>query len=387
MAREISEAEVVDSLKTHLLEQGLQGYRVGNVLVDAHPAYTHSRFIQRLEPTARIPIGGAYPDMLCTLARPDRSAIIGFEVKASGAASNGGVGQASQYRRGVHYAYLAFPGRAANQELKALASRNGVGLLLRDDNRWNEVLRPDDPLPLPWTADSVAAALHGVPAVRRLQLNHPLNYLVVPWLAVSFPQVGVLRAMEQHWPDLRSASSRKHALDGAMALGLLDMGGRLTLEGLTTADLLSSAGFPPTRPIDKRRRLVESAPAVAAVARVVLLRQATVRLIVDTLRTVTKPLSTPELFLAARHLDLLLASTLLLSDPSRGEEKHLKAEHFKGVDFNPSVVFKFKQALWHAGLLSTPIHKSAGRGAADYEAAADIWAFDSDHVGRLATWR
>jgi hypothetical protein len=379
MARGTSEAEVIDSLKEHLLDQGLQGYRVGDVLVDAHPAYTSSRFSQRLEPTARIPIGSVYPDMLCTLERPDRPAIIGFEVKASGAELTGGVGQASRYRQGVHYAYLAFPGRAANKELEALAHRNGVGLLLRVNNSWSEVLRPDDPLPLPWMAESVAAALRGVPVVRRLQLNHPLNYLVVPWLAVRFPQVELMRAMEQHWPDLGSLSSRKHAIDGAMALGLLDMDAKPTLDGLTTADLLSSAGFPPTQPIKKRCRLTEVAPAVAAVARVVLLRQATVRLIIDTLRGAAKPLSTPDLFRAARRSNSLLASALLLSDASRGE-----AEHFEGVDFNPSVVFKFKQALWHAGLLSTPIHESAGKRAVDYEAAADMWAFDSDHVGRLA---
>ncbi len=51
---------------------------------------------------------------------------------------------------------------------------------------------------------TVVAALQGIPVTRRLWLNHPLNYLVVPWLAVSFPRESVLNGMgmTKHWPAL-----------------------------------------------------------------------------------------------------------------------------------------------------------------------------------------
>ncbi len=376
MTRLASEAEVVHSLKTHLLERGLQGLLVGDVLVDSQPSYLQSKFARSLEPVGRVPIEGAYPDLLCTLLRPTWPSVVGFEVKPTMGDWVMGLAQARRYRRGVHYAYLALPGSAANRELEETARGDGIGLLLRVDREWREVLAPNQPLPQPWTVGSVVAALQGIPVTRRLQLNHPLNYLVVPWLAVSFPRESVLDAMTKHWPDLQSEGTRRHAIEGASVLGLIDTSGRPTLEGLTTAELLSAVGFSVSTRIDKRLRLAEAAPAVAAVARAVLLRQAAVRLVLDTLRHAARPLPVPRLFLAARQTDEFLARSLFLADPSRND-----LEHLEGVAFNASAVFKFKQVLWHAGLLATKAHSSSGRKAAAYDAAADAWALDARYLG------
>lgn len=375
MTRLASEAEVVHSLKTHLLERGLQGAPVGDVLVDSQPSYLHSRFARSLEPVGRVSIDGAYPDLLCTLQRPTWPSVVGFEVKPSAGDWVMGLAQARRYRRGVHYAYLALPGAEANRELKETARRDGIGLLLRVEREWREVLAPDQPLPQPWTMGTVVAALQGIPITRRLQLNHPLNYLVVPWLAVRFPREPVLDAMAKHWVDLQSEDTRKQAIDGAIILGLMDREGRPTIDGLTTAELLSAVGFSLATPIKKKPRLAEEAPAVAAVARAVLLRQAAVRLVLDTLRRVARPLPAPKLFLAAMGTDEFLARSLFLAEPSRDD-----LEHLDGAAFNASAVFKFKQMLWHAGLLKTKAHPSAGGKSTEYDAEDDKWALDARYL-------
>ncbi|WNG43781.1 hypothetical protein F0U60_06480 [Archangium minus] len=375
MTRLAPEAEVVHSLKVHLLARGLQGLPVENVLVDSQPSYLQSRFARSLEPVGRVPIDGAYPDLLCTLQRPTWPSVVGFEVKPSVSDWVMGLAQARRYRRGVHYAYLALPGPVANPEMEETARRDGIGLLLRVEREWREVLAPAQPLPHPWTMGTVVAALQGIPVTRRLQLNHPLNYLVVPWLAVSFPRESVLDAMSRHWPDLQSEGTRKHAIEGASVLGLIDSSGKPTLDGLTTAELLSAVGFSLSSPIDKRRQLAEEASAVAAVVRAVLLRQAAVRLVLDTLRQSARPLPTPKLFLAAMRTDELLARSLFLADPSQND-----LENLEGVAFNPSAVFKFKQVLWHAGLLTTKAHSSAGGRATSYAAMDDEWALDERYL-------
>jgi hypothetical protein len=46
-------------------------------------------------------------------------------------------------------------------------------------------------------------------------------------------------------------------------------------------------------------------------------------------------------------------------------------------DFNPSTVFKFKQALWHAGILATKAHPTAGKNRLAYQPDKDRWALDA----------
>ena len=45
--------------------------------------------------------------------------------------------------------------------------------------------------------------------------------------------------------------------------------------------------------------------------------------------------------------------------------------------FSPSFVFQFKQALWHSGILSSQIHKTAGKGADVYEHQHDYWKLEN----------
>ena len=369
------EASVVRSLKRHLLDGGLGGVVPAQILVDADSSYMGSRYASELEPMARVDVGGGRPDLLCSTERTQGTIVSGFEVKASGRDWLQGIAQARRYRAGVHHSYLALPGRRADLEREAstMARETGVGILVREDENWLEVVRPADPIPLPWTLGSTSAVLEGVPVARRLQLNHPLNYLVVPLLAATLNTDRTLEdELAARWPDLGSPGTRRHAITGAQSLRLIDAALKPTAEGNAVADLLLGLGFTTESRPSKKARLAVVAPALAAVARFVLLQQPAVRLILRSLAATGRPVPLPELAATACRLDPPLGGALFLDDPSREFRPDLP-----GGSYNPSTVFKLKQNLWHAGLLATPYHASAGGRAADFRPAEDLWALEA----------
>jgi hypothetical protein len=196
---------------------------------------------------------------------------------------------------------------------------------------------------------------------------------------VLHPELPVHEALEAEWPDLGTLASRKHAVEGARTLRLLDNRGELTADGLVAADLLLGVGFSHAARLDKRRRLDDLAPGVAAVGRSVLLRQPAVRLILETLLEARgHALLAPALFRAARRKNEVLAGALFLSDPG------LDVETLEPGAFNPSTPFKLKQILWHAGILATKAHPSAGKRATAYQPQEDFWALDERFAGRVA---
>jgi hypothetical protein len=217
-----------------------------------------------------------------------------------------------------------------------------------------------------------------VPIARQLQLNHPLNYLVVPLLAATLaPGRSLPEELEARWPDLRSAGTRRHAVAGAMTLHLIDRDNSPTTEGLAVADLLLALGFnPATRPA-KRARLADVAPGLAAVARFVLLRQPAVQLLMRSLVDAGGRASLPELAMTAWKRDRPLGGALFLADPSSEVRPDLGGE-----SFNPTTVFKLKQNLWHAGLIAAGAHTSAGRRASTFRPDDDFWALEVAH-GRV----
>ncbi len=374
------EASVVYSLKQHLLRHGLQGARVGHVLVDSDPSYLRSSFKNKLEPMTRLSLEDARPDILCSLEQSSGKLIAGIEVKASAGDWLKGMSQAHRYRMGVHHAWLAVPDRAGDVARSAsqMARDTGVGLLVFEAERWNEVLRPADPRPLPHVVSHAAAMLDGVPVARNLQLNHPLNYLAVAFISDrKRASAALLGELTRLWRDLSTADSRRLAVSGATTLGLIDLDGRPTVEGRTVADLMEALRFDPSRTYDKRKRLADVDVALAAVARFVLLRQPAVRLVHRALAERGGSLTLPVLAIEAAHMDAGLAGALFLTDPS-GEPK----PGLPGSAYNPSTVFKLKQNLWHAGLLSTKAHASAGKRATDYQPEEDIWTLEPREATR-----
>jgi hypothetical protein len=254
-----------------------------------------------------------------------------------------------------------------------MARESGVGVLVLEGDNWHELVRPADPTPLPWTLGSTSAALEGVPAARQLQLNHPLNYLVVPLLAATLTQNRDLEEeLAARWSDLGSRGTRRHAVVGAQSLRLIDTDRKPTAEGIAVADLLLGLGFTTENRPNKRARLADVAPAVAAIARFVFLQQPAVRLILRVLATARRPFPLPELAINSIRLDPPLGGALFLDDPSLEFSPDLT-----GPSYNSSTVFKLKQNLWHAGLLSTGFHSSAGGRAANFRPAEDLWVLES----------
>jgi hypothetical protein len=368
------EATVVHSLKRFLLDGGLGGAVPAQILVDADSSYIGSRHRSDLEPMARVDVGGGRPDVLCRVERTEGVLVSGFEVKASSRDWLPGLAQARRYRAGVHHSYLALPGRRGDLERDAgtMARETGVGVLVHDDDQWHQIVRPADPVPLPWSLGATSAALEGVPIARRLQLNHPLNYLVVPLLAATLTSGRTLQEeLAARWPDLRQVSTRLKAIAGAQSLRLVDGSLTPTAEGNAVADLLLGLGFSTeTRP-SKKARLATVAPALAAVARFVLLQQPAVRLILRSLTSLNRPVPIAELAAIACRLDPPLGGALFLFDPSQEFRPDLP-----GAAYTPSTVFQLKQNLWHAGLLGIGCHSSAGRGGTVFRPAEDIWALE-----------
>jgi hypothetical protein len=370
------EAEVVAALKRHLLRKGIDGRVPESILVDADPSFLRSSWRRELEPTAQVFVGGGRPDLLCSLSTEAGPMLCGFEVKASLRNLHQGMTQASRYRAGVHRSCLALPGdpRRIEREGGEFATRNGVGLLaMLDRSEWVEVLPAPWPTPRPDESLAALRALEAVPLARQLQLNHPLNFLVVALVAAHLPPGSALpEELARRFNDLRTPDSRKAAITGAQSLRLLRRDLTLTLEGRSVADLLQSLGYSIDQPTDKRKRLLAVNPSAAAVARMVLLQQPTVRLVAETLRDRPMGLSAIALAAAASAKEPMLAAALFLSDPSGR-----MADDLDGSAFNSSTVFKLKQNLWHAGILSTKAHPTAGKRSQVYRPHDDIWRLET----------
>jgi hypothetical protein len=187
-------------------------------------------------------------------------------------------------------------------------------------------------------------------------------------------------ALEARWPDLGSPETRRHAVVGAQTLRLVDADLAPTAEGRAVADLLRAVKFAPEADHSKRQRLFEVNAAIAAVARLVLLQQPAVRLILRTLAVAGGPLTAPQLLDLSYRADPTLAGALFLGDPSRALDQ---VPLLDGADYNPSTVYKLKQNLWHAGLLATKAHPFAGGKASRYEPSDDVWALEQATAGVL----
>lgn len=210
--------------------------------------------------------------------------------------------------------------------------------------------------------------------MRQLQLNHPLNYLVVPFFTANKASGRtVLDELAARWPDLDSAGTRKHAISGATLLGLLDDSQNLTAEGLVVADLLAAVRFDPESRPSKVERLANAAPQIAAIARSVFIQLPSVRLIIRTLSDAGGTLTLSELAIASVRIDNRLGSTLFLVNPSAKPDSDSP-----GTAFVPSTVFKLKQNLWHAGFLETPRHPSSGKSAEEFLPKQDHWKLSRD---------
>jgi hypothetical protein len=371
-----SEADIVWSLKQHLQMQGLgrDRWSVSEIAVDSHGSYRQSRYSTDLEPMISMPIHGCYPDLVCAYQHPCEEGLAAFEVKGAFDDWMKGITQARTYREGVHRSYLALPEDKGSRftVLERDARECGVGVWLLKDKTWEEVIPSAAPRPNISEHRNLSAALRGVVLPRRLQLNHPLNYLAVAWSRFRSPEGQVMEAMMENWEDLGTPGSRQHAINGARYLGLLTHGDSLSRLGLTVCDLMQALDFEKAAAINKRNRFCDASPGLAAVTRFVFMQQESTKLIVEALeRSGNYGLNTEELLREAAKINEPLATGLFLTDPRDFEKQSIHSSAF-----TPSFTFQFKQTLWHSGILSTPSHKTAGKGANVYEHQHDYWKLE-----------
>jgi hypothetical protein len=182
-----------------------------------------------------------------------------------------------------------------------------------------------------------------------------------------------MEAMEENWGDLGTSGSRQHAINGARYLGLLTQDDNLSRLGITVCDLMQALDFDNSSDISKRSRFCEVSPGLAAITRFVFMQQESTKLLVETMERTGNPgFNTEELLREAVKINEPLATGLFLTDPREAEKPEIPSSAF-----SPSFVFQFKQALWHSGILTTPIHRTAGKGAAVYEHQHDYWKLDA----------
>ncbi len=93
-----SEAEVVNSLKSHLKKSGVGGSAVSSIVVDSDGSYTTSKYRSSLEPMASLRINGYRIDTICGIRLGNQPVICGFEVKPRFDEWRLGVSQAANYR-------------------------------------------------------------------------------------------------------------------------------------------------------------------------------------------------------------------------------------------------------------------------------------------------
>jgi hypothetical protein len=207
----------------------------------------------------------------------------------------------------------------------------------------------------------------------KLNLNHPLNYLVVAWVCAQESGARLMEGMEGMWGDLRKEGSRGLAIHGARYLGLIDLNDQLTSLGRIVTDLMAALDFSTACEFNKRARFCETSPGLAAITRFVLLQQEGTKLIIEALRSMENTqLNTEELLRAAERINAPLATGLFLLDPRSASELSIPSSVF-----SPSNVSSFKQVLWHSGILSTKKHPSAGRSSEEYRHKEDFWKLES----------
>ena len=354
-----SEAEVVLWLKRGLTAGALYGDAVSDVLVDADGSYTGSPHARGLRPFGTVRIGEWRPDLVCAQDRGGLGVqrVLAFEVKGLRDHEKGVV-QAERYRHGADESYVCVPGDPSSWLLRS-AERLGVGVVAATAEDVRVVAAAPVPQPEVGAREALRRRLLGERDFRAFGLNKPLHYAAAV-LAHRTPDP--VSALEEMWGLGRSAA--RMAVGGAETLGLLDRG-RLTRRGQAVAEALSYAGF--TLQHDRaltRRRLVEEAPAYAAVLRLVQLDIPVVSLIVEALESLGGEASIRELAERAFARDPGLAGAAF-GEPPEGEAWRPRS----------TTVFQLKAQLYDTGVLSSRLARGAGQANQGvYSPEQDRWA-------------
>jgi len=371
----MTEAEVIASLKQHLMMKGWEDReKIKEILVDAHHSNMNSSYAKKLEPMSHIWINNQRPDVVCLFEQSNQPVIGAFEVKKSSDDWQKGLGQARHYKDGVHYSVLAFPGRKGKKAdgLIRQADELGVGVWVYESKNWEIILPARKPQPQPWIMVNVLETVQGIHTANRIQLNSPINYLLVPFFRLLYSDLDVGKCLIE-MRELKEGVAT-HAFKGAVGLGLVDSSGQLRPKGRSLAELMIALGFKDTTGLPlkgSQQRLKHFHEGLGTLAKIMFLDLPVVRLLTSVLEGLTSPINTIELAGLMVQKDHSLTHNTLFQISDQTIRKDFVPE-----DFNPSFVFKLKQNLWHAGILRFKAHHSSGKKGSIYQPQDDFWQLE-----------
>jgi hypothetical protein len=378
----MTEPEVVKRVHSFLRAATLWEHKVGALYTDAHSTLLPFR---ELEPFQRFTLDlgdfAVHPDLVAALS--DGESLIAVEAKGSDDIVRG-LGQASLYRAGFHYSFLAASAGSLGNALVDAARRQNIGVIAVGDTT-SLVYLPTPALPDRAALRFVASQLDTAAEVRTggtFSFNLPTHYLV--WAVVMEPgrnyELAELPDTLGNYPIPRK-DGWLDALAGARKLGLVRRQGNTAaltdIGGAAKAILPDSLETWSTIHTQAARgaTLVDLQPTAGALLRLLLLRDSFTNLIVAGLRSAGGTAHFGQLAIICDQIDHARAPILFLkeeaiatlTDAQGGILWHVA----RGEDYRSQVFFQYKSILKHAGLLAPG--RLGGSSTKGYDPTADVW--------------
>lgn len=380
----MNEQEVI--LKTHrfLKTHTISKESVVNLYTDAHNTLLDH---QALKPFQRFTI-----DMGDFIAHPDLVGRLGdgeslFAVEAKGESDLiKGLAQAELYKYGFHYAFFAASSRVLGKSIVDIARRKNIGVIsVGKETRF--VHLPEAQMPLRDVYKFVSSQMDSAVHVERGQTFHfniPTHYLV--WSIILKPRTAYpFNQLKQLYRGYPLPKEWRSALSGAQKLGLVWLRGNtveLTAVGTAVKEALPYSLTEWTaihKVVGARGRAIPLAdylPEVAAVLRLLLLRDPVVRLILSGLEQFdNRSANFIELAKRCEQIDRARAQIFFLHPVSAvklsDNSGHIRWRDVIPEDFRSKMFHQFKSILKHAGLLKPT--RLGGARTRGYNPTKDIW--------------
>lgn len=373
-------------LKTHrfLKSQQLANLPVVQLYTDAHNTllpYSDLSPFQRF--TLDMGDFVMHPDLVGQLA--DGETLFAIEAKGSGDLLKG-LAQAEMYQTGFHYSFLAASAEALGTRLITIARRKNIGILSVSDNVAIANL-PEAQMPLRDPFQFISRQMDSVIQVsqgKTFQYNIPTHYLI--WTIVLHPRI---KYRTEILPELFTGypmpQGWRAALAGAQKLGLVKLSGnevQLSNVGEAVQAVLpkSITEWTAVHQIVGARGsgipLINHLPQVAAVLRLLLLRDPMVGLVIAGLeRCPNFAANFASLAIICDGLDHARAPIFFLKPESAAnltdDHGRLHWERATGQDYRSRMFYQYKSILKHAGILKPGA--LGGASTKDYDPTRDIW--------------
>jgi hypothetical protein len=381
----LTETEVL--LKTHrfLLSECLANQAVSRLYTDAHPTLTNHK---PLDPFQRFTLDLGdfvlHPDLVGQLA--DGETLFAVEAKGSKDLIKG-LAQAEMYQVGFHYSFLAAEASKLTNSHIQFAHRKNLGVIAVGDTV-NLVHTPEAQMPLRDPFQFISRQMDSVNQISQgqtFQYNIPTHYLV--WAIVLHPRIKYrTETLPKLLAEYPMPQGWRAALASAQKLGLVRQSGnevQLTAVGEAVHTVLPQtvAEWTEVHQIVGARGssipLVTHLPQIAAVLRLLLLRDSMVGLVIAGLEQCPNfSAHFASLAMICDGLDHARTPIFFLKPESAAkltdDQGRVHWENAVGQDYRSRMFYQYKSILKHAGILK-PV-TLGGASTKGYNPTRDIWA-------------